>query len=308
MRAARVRRLWCVFALALAPAAGGCGSGAPAANGVEAWGPLVPPASPSLSPALSPAASPARLAAPAALAPSASASAPEPPAEPARPAPPPRRPGAYANLDPDDDLLVGPPDELADCDAQLAAAGVTFRRATLAVHVPKRSKVACGAPQVVTYLKGPGNVTYSSPPLLTCGMALALASFERIVQEEARRVFRSPVARIEHLGTYACREIKAYPGWVSEHSYANAIDLARVVLKNGTALDVLRDFDVGGAEPKRPGGAFLRAITRRANDEDVFSHVLTPFFDAGHKNHFHLDLARFRADGTRPAPAEFGEF
>lgn len=44
----------------------------------------------------------------------------------------------------------------------------------------------------------------------------------------------------------------------------------------------------------------LRLVSRRANDEDVFSHVLTPFFDAHHKNHFHRDLSRYRADGTRP--------
>lgn len=294
-RAAGAGAVWGVFALALL----GCGMGGSAVSGVEVGSPLAP------KPIL--ASSAARLASPwppTEVAPA----APEPPTPPERPAPPPRRPGAYANLDPDDDLIVGPPDELADCDAQLAAAGVKFRRAMLTVHVPKRSKVACGAPQVVTYLKGPGNVSYRSPPLLTCGMALALASFERIMQAEAGRLFRSPVARVEHLGTYACREIAAYPGWVSEHSYANAIDLTRFVLKNGRAFDVLRDFDVGGAEPKKPGGAFLRAISRRANDEDVFSHVLTPFFDAGHKNHFHLDLARFRYDGTRPAPTPFGEF
>lgn len=57
---------------------------------------------------------------------------------------------------------------------------------------------------------------------------------------------------------------------------------------------------VGDAPPVKLAGSFLRAVSRRANDEDVFSHVLTPFFDAHHKNHFHLDLARFRADGTRP--------
>ncbi len=239
---------------------------------------------------------------------------PAPPAPPAPveapsapPAPPARRPGAYANLDPADDFVVGPPGELEDCEAQLARAGVSFRRAKLAVHTPKRSKVVCGAPQVVTYLKGPGGIAYSSPPLLTCEMALALASFERILQDEARRLFRSPVARVEHLGTYACREIAAYPGWVSEHSYANAIDLARFVLKSGKAVDVLRDFDAGAGAPRRPEGAFLRAVSRRAHDEDVFSHVLTPFFDAGHKNHFHLDLSRFRSDGTRPAAPEPGE-
>jgi len=215
-----------------------------------------------------------------------------------------KRPGAYANLDPDDDLVVAPPEPRDECEAELAAAGVSFRPATLAVHTEgKKTKITCGAPQVVTYLKGPGKIAYSAPPLLTCGMALALASFEKIVQEEAERSLHSRVVRIEHLGTYSCRQIARFPGWVSEHSYANAIDIARFVLKTGAVIDVLHDFDVGDAPPKKPAGAFLRSVSRRANDEDVFSHVLTPFYDAGHNNHFHLDLSRFRTDGTRPPGA-----
>jgi hypothetical protein len=87
---------------------------------------------------------------------------------------------------------------------------------------------------------------------------------------------------------------------VSEHAYANAIDLARFVLKNGTLVDVKRDFDRAEGVPLRPAGALLRAISQRAFDEDVFSHVLTPFFNAAHRDHFHLDLARYRGDGSRP--------
>ena len=121
----------------------------------------------------------------------------------------------YANTDPSDDDVLGPPDELPDCDAQLAAAGVTFRHASLPVHA--EHKLVCGAPQVVVYLRGPGNIAYDPAPLLTCSMALALASFERIVQDEAARDFRVPVVRIAQLGTYNCREMAAYPGWVSEH-------------------------------------------------------------------------------------------
>ena len=83
----------------------------------------------------------------------------------------------------------------------------------------------CGAPQVVIYERGPGKIVYEPSPLLTCPMALALASFERIVQEQAAAIFASAVVRIEQLGTYNCREMSAYPGWVSEHAYANAIDL-----------------------------------------------------------------------------------
>jgi hypothetical protein len=206
----------------------------------------------------------------------------------------------YANTDPSDDDVVGPPDEIVDCDAQLAAAGVTFRRASLPVHT--EHKLVCGAPQVVVYVRGPGRIAYDPAPLLTCPMALALASFEHIVQEEAARDFRVPVVRITQLGTYNCREMAAYPGWVSEHAYANAIDLARFTLRNGVTVDVRRDFDMGEAPPARRGGAFLRAVSQRAFNENVFSHVLTPFFDAHHKDHFHLDLARYRSDGTRPWP------
>jgi hypothetical protein len=209
------------------------------------------------------------------------------------------RPGAYANLDPDDDYVVGPPEVREHCAKELEAAGVTFKSAPIPVHTQKKSKLVCGAPEVVVFLKGPGAIQYNGAPVLTCGMALALASFERILQKEALARFASPVARIDQIGTYNCREVQAYPSTVSEHSYANAIDLTRFVLRNGRVIEVLRDFDKSET-PKTPAGDFLRVVTRRANDEDVFSHVLTPFFNAAHRNHFHLDLARFRQDGTRP--------
>lgn len=211
-----------------------------------------------------------------------------------------RRQGAYANLDPDDDLIIGPPAAFPECETELAQAGVKFKAAALAVHKEKGVKLECGAPQVVTYLRGPGNIAYSVAPLLTCSMALALATFERILQKEATTIFGSPVARIDQIGTYSCREIAAYPGLVSDHAYANAIDLTRFVLKNGASIEILRDFDLSEGAPRKPAGAFLRVVSQRANDEDVFSHVLTPFFNASHRNHFHLDLARYRNDGTRP--------
>ncbi|HEY8089072.1 MAG TPA: extensin family protein [Polyangiaceae bacterium] len=213
---------------------------------------------------------------------------------------PARRPGAWANNDPTDDLVPGPPDVLEDCDEQLAQAGVRYRRASLPVHAEHQGKLTCGAPQVLVYSRGPGGIAYDPPPLLTCPMALALASFEKILQEEALAEMHAPLVRIEQLGTYSCREIVAFPGWVSEHSYANAIDLSRFVFKNGVTVSVAHDFDQGDDAPKRSAGLFLRTISRRAYDEDVFSHVLTPFFNAAHRDHFHLDLARYRGDGTRP--------
>lgn len=206
-----------------------------------------------------------------------------------KPEPVARSPFAYANIDPDDDYVVGPPDVRATCEADLAAAGIKFKTASLPVHAQKN--LTCGAPQVVMYQGSPAKIAYSPSVMTTCTMALALARFETILQDEALRAFKKRVVRIHHVGTYACREMAAYKGWVSEHSYANAIDLTDFVLEDGRTLDVLKHFKTND---------YLQTVTRRAFDEEVFSSVLTPYFDKLHANHFHLDQARFRSDGTRP--------
>ena len=73
------------------------------------------------------------------------------------------------------------------------------------------------------------------------------------------------------------------------------------VLAGGKEIAVLGGYGAIGA-PKSDGQRFLQAIATRAYDEDVFSVVLTPAFDRAHRNHFHLDLARYRVDGTGRAP------
>src|SRR5687767_6238092 len=77
-----------------------------------------------------------------------------PEAAPEEPKPkPPKKPGVFANLDPEDDFVVGPPEPIPDCEAELEKAGVKFAKATLPVHTEgKKVKITCGAPQVVTYL------------------------------------------------------------------------------------------------------------------------------------------------------------
>ena len=47
-----------------------------------------------------------------------------------------------------------------------------------------------------------------------------------------------------------------------------------------------------------PAAKFLRRLTRRLYDEQVFSVVLTPSYDAHHRNHLHLDGADYSVDGT----------
>ena len=96
-----------------------------------------------------------------------------------------------------------------------------------------------------------------------------MADMEELIQEEAQHFFGERVYAIKHLGTYNCREMAAYPGWVSEHSYANAIDVVSFTLAKGTEISVRRHYFEDS-----PRGAFLRAVARRAYEEDVFSETL----------------------------------
>jgi hypothetical protein len=204
----------------------------------------------------------------------------------------------HADLDPDNDGVVGPPAAVPDCEARLQAAGVEFRRASLSVKLMDRGAWSCGAEQVVEFRGSTNAIRYNTPPLLTCTMALGLARFERVVQEEAAALFQSRVTRIQHGGTYNCRRMARFD-MVSEHSFANAIDLLRLTLANGVTIDVVRHFGSRGEEPPARESQFLRRVARRAYNENLFSVVLTPLFDPLHRDHFHLDMARYRVDGSR---------
>jgi hypothetical protein len=88
--------------------------------------------------------------------------------------------------------------------------------------------------------------------------------------------------------------------FISEHSYANAIDIEEMVLASGAHISVRKDFGALAEPPRTVTSEFLRTLARRAYDERLFSTVLTPYWDNLHRDHFHLDLARYRVDGTRP--------
>jgi hypothetical protein len=214
----------------------------------------------------------------------------------AEPEPPAHR---HADFDPSNDLEMGPPAPVEDCHAKLDALGVKYAAARIGVGRKVDGVYTCGAHQVVRYKKGPSKIAYNFTPLLTCSMAIALVDLEAIVQEEAEAAFGSRVVKIDQLGTYNCRKMVNFD-LVSEHSFANAIDLRRFHLANGKSIVVEKHFRPGDEEPSSPESVFLRRLSNRLWDEGVFSVVVTPFFDRLHHNHIHVDLARYRVDGSRP--------
>ncbi len=206
----------------------------------------------------------------------------------------------HADLDPDNDEEIGPPPPIEDCEQRLADVGITYKPARIGLGRKQNGVYTCGSKQVVRVRRGPGKIKYSkSSPLLTCGMALALADFERVAQEVAQRHIGARITQIDHLGTYNCRKMAAYD-LISEHSYANGFDLRRFHFANGKTAGVLEDFKPALDSPDAPETLFLRELSNRLFDEAIFSVVVTPYFDRLHRNHIHVDLARYRVDGSRP--------
>jgi hypothetical protein len=131
------------------------------------------------------------------------------------------------------------------------------------------------------------NIPYSAGFESPCALAAGLYWYEQRLNVIAEEHLGSSVARIEHFGTYSCRNIYGRENARrSAHALAEAIDIAGFRLMDGTEISVLRDWD-----DKGPKGLFLHA----ARDEACrfFGPVLSPDYNAAHANHFHLELGSF---------------
>ncbi len=121
-------------------------------------------------------------------------------------------------------------------------------------------------------------------PTATCELALAMSVWRRqVVEPAAREMLGSDVVQIDHMGTYACRPVNNRAGArPSAHSRAAAFDFAGVRLRDGRRITVLADWNDGG-----PEGAFLKRI--RDEGCRVLGTVLSPDYNAQHRDHLHLE-------------------
>lgn len=125
-------------------------------------------------------------------------------------------------------------------------------------------------------------IDLTRPAAMSCPLALSLNQFaNNVVQPAAETHFGTPVATIAHLGGFACRGVRGNPAIPSQHAAGNALDIAAFELADGRSVDIGASWRADD-----PAGAFLNAVARGARRH--FTTVLTPDFDAGHANHFHL--------------------
>ncbi|KPB71006.1 extensin family protein [Pseudomonas cannabina] len=167
------------------------------------------------------------------------------------------------------------------CDQVLATSGLRFSR-----QADSAPDARC--PLMNTLRVQSGEVALSSSFLASCPLAVAYALFDvHTLQPAAQAVFGQRVARIDHLGSFACRNIyNRANSRLSQHASANALDIAGFRLADGQRINLLKDWSDSGDK-----GRFLRLIRDGACKN--FSTVLGPDYNAAHRDHFHMDMGRW---------------
>ena len=126
---------------------------------------------------------------------------------------------------------------------------------------------------------------------ITCPLAHTLTGWLRYaVAPAAHQILGSDLIRVETFGTYSCRGVigRGAEGarTISEHSFANAVDVSGFVLADGRRIMIL-----GGWKSEDPQvREFLEVIHKSACKR--FQTVLSPDYNAAHYNHLHLDMGK----------------
>ncbi len=148
---------------------------------------------------------------------------------------------------------------------------------------------AVGAVRIASLRSDGGMLQISNLGPVTCPLANTLSGWARFgVDRAARAILGSPLARIETMGSYACRTV-AGTSRLSAHASANAVDVSGFVLADGRRITVLRDWDSENPQIR----AFIATIRTSACKR--FGTVLSPEYNAAHRDHFHLEVG-----GGRP--------
>lgn len=152
------------------------------------------------------------------------------------------------------------------------------------------SKPGCGWSNAVEAAAVGGARLAVNP--VTCELAAAMALWmTHVVQPKAAELLGSKVATVDHLGGFACRNIRGSPAFAnqpSQHASANALDVTGFRLADGRRIRVATDWGQDA-----PAGRFLAAIQKGGCR--YFRVAIGPDYNAAHRDHFHLDRGPWRA-------------
>lgn len=185
--------------------------------------------------------------------------------------------------------LAGLTQDRAQCLALLDRAGIAYSA------MPAGGDGQCAYDDAVRVSRAAGSIRLAPATVApSCPVVAALKLWEwQVVQPAAQRLLGQPVRSISHFGAYSCRRLYGRSaGDFSEHATADAIDIAAFILADGRRISVVNDWTGEGQD-----AAFLHAV--RDGACDLFSTVLSPDYNAAHRDHLHLDQAERGAHGRR---------
>ncbi|MBN1945122.1 MAG: extensin family protein [Bradymonadales bacterium] len=183
----------------------------------------------------------------------------------------------------------GLPDRYSDCLEELIALEASFDLTSYAPRHPEghpeltcsiEDPVALHSPIRAVDFCGVGGSC--SPMLMSCQMALAMVDLADIADELG-------LVAVEHWGTVNCRTI-AGTDRLSQHALGMAIDLTRFFDLDDTVYSVEDHWEADTDQPRTPQGRLLHDLVHELHDRWVFNVILTPDYNAAHRDHFHLDL------------------
>jgi len=168
----------------------------------------------------------------------------------------------------------------AQCFSQLGSAGVRFD--PLPDQYMGDGCSTLGAVQMHALQGDSGRLDVSNLGPVTCPVSTAFAAWARFgVDRAAREIFGTPLASIQTMGSYSCRNV-AGTSRRSGHASAAAIDISGFVLADGRRVSVHSGWN-GSAKERE----FLRVVQRSACRR--FGTVLGPDYNASHRDHFHVE-------------------
>ena len=201
------------------------------------------------------------------------------------------------------------------------AGGATLAQATVDVEVGEPTTASCKAwldRFGVAYTVGPASMGVSDPvtlrlpingmPFRYLGNASRRTTFfmdcslARSLFDAAPFLRSRGVTEVVDLGVYNYRCIGTgtppnCPQGMSQHAYAKAIDLHEFRTADGTAYNVETDWVIDPtaertceAATSNDEDAWLHEVICAIKADDVWNIVLTPNYNAAHRNHFHVDL------------------
>ena len=195
---------------------------------------------------------------------------------------------------------TAPPDAWSDTQVIAALRECLRLLAPIAAEVEVSEPLKqdqCGAPAPVLVRRigsGVNKVEISPPAVVNCPMVVGLHTWvEKTLQPAAQEAFGSRIARLRGVSGYACRNrvgSHSHTDRLSEHAFANAIDISGFVTTDGRTIDVAASW---GPTAREEAQRLAAARTK----ENALAADKTP--DAGRQRD-HKISALAASDRPRP--------